>query len=631
MSGYWNRVLKVRSGRRRVLGAAGAGIGAAAFLAACGSDGDSPPPGGTAATGATGSDSPGGTGGASEVVARPSYNIDSAVRGGTLRDYVTAEPQTLDPITPVAPLNQVIRFTYGSLITEEPGHMQTSPGVLQGDLARDWEVAPDRLSITLRMRPGVKWHNKAPVSGRDVDVDDVLFSWRRYTELSPFRDLAFNGANPDAPILSVEAVDAETILVQLAEPLSYALQYFGFYGSQSGNMNMMPREADGGFDPRNEIIGHGPFMLAQSTPAVSYIFERNPDYYDPDWALLDRIEAPIVPEYAQRVAQLKAGNLHRLFGTDPLGEDVMMIKQDEPRIQLYQTDFAATAWILIFGQLPAGESPFQDQRVRQAISMGIDRDAWIDAIYNVGGFERDGLPVESRWSTSLLSLWATPDYWLDPQGSSFGPNAKYFQYDPTEARALLSAAGHSDGFTVTSSYPVERLPLQRFAEPIDGMMRDLGIDINVNTPDYATVYIPQYRDAMGQFEGWAYGSVTGTTPQVLHPASSLAAEYWPKGGIAYRGFSTSGMNDMAGDPALTDMIERARLEFDDEALRDQVHEIQRYLAEAMWGLSMPGGSTGFTAAWPALQNYMVWRVRQGVSANWNAHQLWIDPTKAPNS
>ena len=636
---YWSRKLAGRVGRRRFLAATGGSAAAAAFLAACGGDDDSPSTsttGGTGGSSTTGSTSTGGgatgstgsTGGAaSGLVKQPEDTFASAKRGGILKDYVTSESQTLDPVAPVAPLNQVIKYTYGTLMTEEPGHLGPSAGVLRGDAAESWEISPDRLQITMKLRQGVAWHNKAPVNGREMDVDDVLFSWQRYAELSPFRDLAYNGANPAAPILSLEATDDSTIVVKLQEPLAYAIKFFGVYGSQSGNMMMMPREADGGFDPRHEIIGHGPFELSNVTPSVSYNFKRNTEYYDKDWALIDEIETPILPEYAARLSQFQAGNIYRFYGNnDPVPEDVMTIKSSSPDIDLYQTDLYAVPWILIFGMLP--ESPFRDQRVRQAFSMGIDRDAWIGALFNVEGFERDGLPVQTRWNSHLLAVWEKPAFWLDPQGSDFGPNAKYFQYNVEEAKKLLAAAGH-ENLKVVSSYPVERLPLQRFSEPIDGMIRELGIEIEINTPDYATVYIPNYRDGHGQYEGYAYGSVTGVMPQAIHPASALSAEYWPQGGAAFRGFSTTNANDQSGDPELTRMIEDSRFEFDDDALVTKLHDIQRYLAEQMWGLSMPGGATGYNMAWPALQNMEVWGFQQSVAAPWDAYRLWVDSGKPP--
>jgi hypothetical protein len=77
------------------------------------------------------------------------------------------------------------------------------------------------------------------------------------------------------------------------------------------------------------------------------------------------------------------------------------------------------------------------------------------------------------------------------------------------------------------------------------------------------------------------------------------------------------------------MIVKARQEFDQDKLKSQLWDIQRYLGKAMWGLSMPGGATGFDMMWPALGNAQVWRMQQSVAPNWDAYQLWIDKTKPP--
>src|SRR5690606_35072720 len=134
------------------------------------------------------------------------------------------------------------------------------------------------------------------------------------------------------------------------------------YGSFTGNLIMMPREAEGGLDLRNQMAGHGPFELVEATPSVGYKFRRHAGYYDSDRALVDEFEMPLVPEYAARLSQLKAGNIYRLIGDDPLGEDVMITKRDEPRLNIYETDIATPAKdIIIFGLLPEGETPFLDQ------------------------------------------------------------------------------------------------------------------------------------------------------------------------------------------------------------------------------------------------------------------------------
>ena len=106
---------------------------------------------------------------------------------------------------------------------------------------------------------------------------------------------------------------------------------------------------------------------------------------------------------------------------------------------------------------------------------------------------------------------------------------------------------------------------------------------------------------------------------------ALAIEYWSKGGPAFKGMSLKGNNDQSGDPQVDAMIEKARLELDPEKGRALLHDIQRYMGKAMWGLTMPGVTTEFSMAWPALANYRVW----STSSTSPYYRLWLDDAKPP--
>ena len=337
---------------------------------------------------------------------------------------------------------------------------------------------------------------------------------------------------------------------------------------------------------------------------------------------LDTIEFPVVVEPAATEAQLKAGNIH--YYTPLTGDNILPIKPEEPRLLLYDTDIPNTTSVRVFGQLPAGKSPFLDERVRQAISMSLDRDLYIDAFYSVAKLAANGLKVDTRWNSSMASLW--DGWWLDPKGKDFGSNAKYYQRDIVEAKKLMSAAGYPNGIQNVASNHITtnqlgQLPKQ--AEVLDGMASEIGVTSKVNAIDYAKDYTPNYRDGHGQFEGWAYVTTAGGTG--VGPVGTLANMYWSKGGAAFQGFSTSGQNDQSGDPKVNEMIVKARAELDTEKRRTLVHELQRYLASKIYSLMVPGVATGFTFGWPAVGNYRVYRGFQV----WEQYRLFMDETKAP--
>ena len=602
--GYWSTISERRIGRRRALAATGAVAAGAAILAACG-----------------GSDS----GGGNSLVAEPVDTTKQAKRGRVLKDRNFGDPPSLDVIQATVSWNPFGFSVYNSLVQPEPGYLKPAPGEdLLPDLAESWETSPDGLQITLKLRQGVKFHNKPPVNGRAMTVDDVLSSWDRFAAKGSARSGIVNSVSPDAPVLSFTALDSRTVAVKLKEPLVYALNLLG--GTTNGGLIILPKEADTGFDPRGDMIGTGPFMLSNYTQSVGFNFKRNPDFWDQDWALVDQVEMPIITEYAAALAQLKAGAIYRFaaVSSDIRSEDVLPLKREEPRIAVYQGDLNSAGVvgnILAFGWLPAGRSPFLDERVRQAFSMAMDRDLYLDSFHNVTALRAEGVPVDSRWHSHLIAT--QEDWWLDPQSKEFGPNAKYFQFNLPEAKKLLAAAGYPNGFEAPSNYVTtpELGAHPKSAEVEDGFLRDLGINVRINPIHYQREYQPLHRDGRGQFEGWSYVAAVGANGGSA--IGRLATEFWSKGGNAFKGFSVSGQNDQAGDPQVDQMVEKGRVEQDTERRKAIVNDLQRYLAKTMWSVPGLGVATGLTAAWPCLANWRVWR---GARPN---YRLWIDETKPP--
>ena len=609
---YWSKVLNQRVGRRRALAATSATAAGAALLAACGGDNE----------GSGGGDK-------SSLVTERVDTTKQAKRGGIMKDRTFSDVPSLDIFTASSPHNGVGPHAYSSLVQFKPGYLKPSEREVAADLVESWEWSPDGLQITMKLRQGVKWHNKPPVNGRALDIDDVLFAWNRFASKSSGRAAVANVADPSAPVLSLTATDSKTIVIKLVEPVVYALALFT--SSSSGGIVIVPKETDTTFDIRTDMIGTGPWLMKNYTPSVAFTLQRHLDYWDKDYALVDQIELPIIPEYSAALAQLKAGSIYSMgsYSSTPKvrAEDVLPVKRDVPLISVYQDPLARTGGISGFrvgyGWLPIGKSPFRDERVRQAISLAWDRDLYIDAFYGVDKFGAEGLPVVTRWTSALDPT--DQGWWLDPKGKDFGPNAKYFRQDIAEGKKLLAAAGYPDGFETTSNYITGPQLGSQFnhSEVLDGMARELGITIKVQSIDYATQYIPLYRDGKGQFEGWAYVSSAGGGGGG-DPVASLGNEYWSKGNSnAYRGFDVAGKGDRSGDPVVDAIIEKARVEQDTEKRRALVFDIQRYLAKPWYTIPNPGLATGFLMAWPCIGNFQLY---EGARLN---YRLWVDDTKPP--
>jgi peptide/nickel transport system substrate-binding protein len=428
----------------------------------------------------------------------------------------------------------------------------------------------------------------------------------------------------------VTSPNKTTVVATLKEPVRYMANWFADFGSFTGAMIMYPKETGTTFDIRQDMIGTGPFMLKSHAPSVNFTLARNPDFWDKDHALVDEIQMPIVTEYATRVAQLKAGNVHYAISTNTLrAEDTLTLKRDEPRLLFYESEFATTTQVWTFGHQPIGANKFQDERVRQAVSMSWDRDLFITAKYNVDNLEKEGIPVRTGWNSHLANRdsFVVGGWLLDPKGKEFGPNAKYFQHNLEEAKKLLTAAGHPRGFDVTFHYPATpQYNLAKDSEPMIGFLQALGLNVKQRAiTDYTQDYIPNDRDASGDYEGIGIHSVTGSTPSVVSPTCALVAEYLPLSGVTFHGFDLNGKGDKSGDPALSAILSKARVERNLEAQKKLVLDAQRHLGKAMHALAFPGGATGLWPAWPAVQNFRVWR---GVSS-WERYRLWLDQSKPP--
>jgi peptide/nickel transport system substrate-binding protein len=608
---------------------AGGTTAAAAFLAACGSDDDDTgsSTGSSGTSGSTGGSAASGASATSDLVAKPVDTLATAVRGGTILDRTLADPPSFDPYTANNPWNAIGPQVYSSLVQFKPGHLEPSKNEIVPDLVESWEYSPDHLTLTMKLRKGVQWHNRPPINGRELDVEDVTFSWQRFTEKSTARGGVAHAVDPAAPVLSITATDDTTLVVALSEPLVYALGFFAT--NSSGNVNILPKETDSTFDAKSDMIGTGPFYLDRYEPSTSFRLKKQPNHFDKDAALVDEIEIPIISEYAAALAQFKAGNMYSMgsYSSTPgvTQDDLLAVKEEEPRLLIYQDDAAHLGSPIMrveFGMM--GDTPFFDERVRQALSMSMDRELFYETFGNISELASQGLPVET-FMNSALAPTPYEAGWIDPRDPDFGPNAMYFQHNLEEAKKLLAAAGFPDGLKGIKSQYVTGPELgnaPKQAEVLDNMYREAGFESTTVGLDYLKEYVPLFRNGRGQYEGWAYKSTAGGATG-NDPIGALSNEWWSHGGATFHGFSVTGQNDQTGDPEVDAMIEKGRKEFDDDARFALAKDIQRYLAKPQYAVSLPGYASGFVMAWPALGNFRVFsRPRPN-------YFLWVDKTKAP--
>jgi ABC-type transport system substrate-binding protein len=625
---YWTHFTNSRLSRRRALAASGAGVLGAAFLAACG--------GGDSGGGESQSKSTDKSG----LIYEPVDSTSSAKSGGVIKHFYTTDITTFDAVAfnTASTVNDVSVFTYPRMVkfamTKYP---KPNEGGVEGDAMESWEASPDKLTYTFKMRQGMKWDPKAPTSGRVMDPSDVIFSWNKFARLNASApNLVYSAAAPTAPIESISSPDSRTVVFKLKNPEAALLTLLAGWDQ----FYIMPKESDGGFDPKNEVRGYGPWLLEEYRPSAFINWKRNPDYYVKGRPYPDRLERPLVSEFSARLAQFKAGNiLHDVV--EQSQQDVIQLKKDLPQAQLvlgaggYGKNYnPVTSAHINFGWDTG--TKFNDVRVRQALSMSIDREAFADFAESRAQFAKDGLDNSVAFNSSLAPAWT--GYWIDPMNDKeFGPNAKFLQHNIAEAKKLLAAAGIPNGFEFdfhfcNNNYGAQ---YQRTPEIYAGMFQEVGlkaklngIQYNVWQPQYHRAYVPSTY-ASGQTKAFS-GIGLMAERQRYTAAFSVYGLMHPEGD-SYHGATPDGNNVLKGDPKLNDMLLKARLETDVNKAKELMKEVQRYMAQQAYHIPKPSNSIPFTVWWPALANVGAFTSSPVGANRWAEHNLawWIDTTKPP--
>jgi ABC-type transport system substrate-binding protein len=594
-SNYWEQVLQQRVSRRRAIAAAGASAASAAFVAACGGGDD---------------DSGGQPEDPSGLLARIPDDTNKLVRGGK-GTWSHPTPVSLDPHLTGGQVAHCWH-AYSQLFRFKEGHFEPASGEIEGELAEGYEFSADKTQLTVKLRRGALFAPIPPVNSREVDAQDVIFSWNRYEAISPRRAELSNKHNPSASVLSVEAPDNTTVLIKLKEPNATILG--GFAGNLPGTPFVVPREVEpAGINLRERSLGSGAFYLTEYEPGFRAVYKANPGFKsvdDRELPYVDEMEYLEIPDYPAFLAQFKAGQvLNQFFGV--MADDILQTRADVPQLEVFDGGLSAGQTRTLFGR--AGNSPFKDERVRQAVTRSYDRDLFTEVAFATRQFEDMGVPIDKPWDSAIPAAVAYAGWWLDPRGSELGPDAKNYQYDVAEAKKLMAAAGHTSGVDVKVTWG-DAFPafFQARREILMGMLESSGLfRLTSNQISFATEWNPVFRNNKGQFEGLAMTLDTNE----LDAAVDLYSHYHPEGS-----------RNFGSDQELKRLTEAMLREFDVKKRVELSHDLQRHEAKVQ-ALPAITSATGLRIKWPAerIIRNTVWR---GNPNRWHAH-TWLDFTKAP--
>ena len=453
---------------------------------------------------------------------------------------------------------------------------------MSGDLVESWEFTPGHDQLSMTLVPNAKF--TAPIN-RTVDSEDVRFSVNR------FRGLAGHEPAPNHNqldfILGMETPDSRTMTFSMV-PLARVLWRLG----DIFNMHIMPRETGTAFDPNVTMVGSGPFIWDEFKPDVKFRVARNPEWFSgPDVPYLDAVEELSIAPLAA-LTQFQAGEIDLLVLPTPDFVPALVRAYPEGSVEPRK---ALGFVYLAFGEPRDGSAPWADPRVRRAISLGLNREDMLTALYNVEGLEAVGIEAASRvgWHNILPAGYTGQS--IDPRTDA--KTGQWIRYDLAEAKKLLDAAGHGDGFEVAYHYTTAYGPVWiEETEIVPQLVKDIGIKFRTQVDDYNSVYTP--KTFRGEFDGVA-----------LHLQVFPGLEDYLTEMYTHRGGAVDNPGKVE-DAAIASAIDDINTTFDTDERNEKVRNIQRdLLVDSMWFVP----SVGWQLDWVGLSE------RAGIPAAWHGN------------
>ena len=326
-----------------------------------------------------------------------------------------AEPESLDPAKiQGVPEHRLYEALFEGLIIFDPKTADGIPG-----LAESWTVSEDGMTYTFKLRKA-NWSDGTPIT-----ANDVVYSWLR--ELAPetaspyawFPAMflagaaEYNAGEADASVVGIKAIDDYTFEMKLIGPLPYVIGALGHYSFAVVPQHTIEKYGDAWVLPEN-FVGNGPYVLKEWTPQSRIVVEKNEAYWDKDNVKLDEVIFYASDDDNTNYNMYLAGEIDWLTG----------IAQDRLESAQMRTDYQVAPQLsTYYYTIQTTKAPFDDPRVRKALSYAVDRQTLVDQVTKGGQLAGWGIVPEMAGYEGLGEA----------------------QFDPEYAQQLLAEAGYPNG------------------------------------------------------------------------------------------------------------------------------------------------------------------------------------------
>jgi len=505
-------------------------------------------------------------------------------RGGTLRVSNGGDPPDFDVLQTATYLTQFVAAPcYSTLMRVDPEDYNR----LMPEVAERWEVSADGKTVTFHLRGDVVFHN-----GSQLTSADVAYSLERIQKpprgiVSPRKGLLGN-------VSGVEARDPRTVVVHLNQPQpDFLFLVSNPFNAIYPKAVAQPLDAQGQ-GMKRQIVGSGPFKLARAVDGQIYELERFDRYFGGP-AYLDKIQMFPIRGEIERGAALQGRRIDGCFFF--ANESVLATLRRVPGMTALRRPTPTT--INLIPQV--NRKPFDDVRVRQALSLAIDRDAFIKTVGPLAGafFHSMGLmPPGSPYSLSADEMRQFGGYDTLP---GLGGNV---EANRQRAKALLREAGVAEGFKVSLLARGDIPAFRDSSVNLAAQLKNIGLDATVDVRDAGAFY---QRENAGDFDLVAHSiAIGGSLPDQI-----LGEGYTSFGGRNYGRWKDDSLDNLYRQQSReTDPAKRGALikQFQLAFLRTYYH------INLAW-VGYGAAHTGAVKGWKALPD---------LYANMQMNKVWLD-------
>ena len=494
--------------------------------------------------------------------------------GGTIISSASTDISTFDSTkTAASGTGRYVNMVYDRLLGFNRGvDLHPANIEIEPELAHSWERSPDGLTFTFHLRDDVYWQNVAPLNGRQFIASDVKFAYERYATEGVHQAYWVNSGSVDAPDNQTLTISLATAVADFIRPLASCYQ------------SIHPRELVDSGQIEQTAVGTGPMILDEAIQAEKVSYVKNPDFWEKP-VLVDGIEFRHLPDGAGRLAAFRAGQVATGEGIVGNLREVENLLGTNPETQINLTALTNGTGFAMNLASPK----YMDERVRQAISLAIDRDLLMAILYQGLGQVMHAIP----W----LFVW---DEQPTVENGNLGP---WTRFDPAESKKLLAAAG-AEGLEMENIFFPYSSAYEQTPDILTDMFADVGITMTGGAADY-TEFNSQW---------------------VGRELKDVSTAGWGTIGFDAENYFYNSMHSTApgnrwrfNDPKLDELTEAQQVELDPDARKAIFQEIWGYELEKAYR-PVIGGGAGFYVYQPWLRGIRF----GGALSTTNIYQDWGD-------